>query len=104
MTKRRTVVMQSTRHSQTDAPERHLAQASPADRSSGPRPRRGTRWLVALGFTLLAASAIGTGVVLRSHAHDGKAADTSSTSEDVAAGYAFGHVDIEERIAELYPR
>ncbi|MBI1918409.1 MAG: HlyD family efflux transporter periplasmic adaptor subunit [Planctomycetes bacterium] len=95
--------MQTTRHPQTDAPERRLAQVSPPDRGNGRRPPRRTRWFVALGFTLLAASAIGTGVVLRSHAHDGKAADTSPASGDNPA-YGVGHVDSEERVAELYPR
>jgi multidrug resistance efflux pump len=96
--------MQTTRHPQTDALERRHAQISPRDRDSRPRPARRTRWLVALGFTLLAASAIGTWVVLNSHAHDDKAVETSPAPDNVAASWAFGHVDIEDRVAELYPR
>ena len=101
--KRRTVTMPTTRHSQTEAPERRLHPSPPADWDNGRRSRR-TRWLVALGFTLLAASAIGTGVALRSHAHDGKTPETPPPA-DVAVAYGFGHVDVEERVIEsLYPR
>src|SRR5204863_1282286 len=94
---------QTTRHPPTDALERRLPQPSPSDQGNGRRPPRRTRWFVALGFTLLAASAIGTGVVLRSHAQNGKATDTSSAPSDVGFSYAPGHVDVEERVIELYP-
>ncbi len=96
--------MQTIRHPQTDASERRLPPPSPADQGRGRKALRRARWFVALGFTLLAASAIGTGVVLRSHAQNGKATDTSSVPSEVAVGYAFGHVDVEERVIELYPR
>ncbi len=109
--------MQTTRPPSTDTPEHQL----PADdvpegharqrvgqtgggpnRGGAPRAPRHTRWFVALGFTLLAASAIGTGVVLRSQAHDGRSTEPAP-SGDVTSAYGDGYVDVEGRVIELSP-
>jgi multidrug resistance efflux pump len=91
-----------------DVPEGHARQrvgqaAGGPTRGGGPRAPRHTRWFVALGFTLLAASAIGTGVVLRSQAHDGRPTDTAP-SGDVTSAYGDGFVDVEGRVLELSPK
>ncbi|HKB42076.1 MAG TPA: biotin/lipoyl-binding protein [Gemmataceae bacterium] len=90
-----------------DAPEGSVRQrvgqtAAGPTRGGGPRPPRHTRWFVALGFTLLAASAIGTGVVLNSQAHNGHSTERPP-SGDVTSAYGDGFVDVEGRVIELSP-
>src|SRR5262249_29874136 len=97
--KRRTVAMQTTRPPRPETIERRLPQ--PADPDLGRRRFPARTVLVLFGLALLTASVVGTGWVLRSHAHDSRGPETAPPVENVP-GYTVGRVDVEGRIPELY--
>lgn len=91
--------MQTTQHPRTESRERR----SPYSDLGKPRRFRfRTLFFVVFGLGLLAASVIGTGMVLQSHASNPRAVDAAPLSNNVAVG--FGHVDVEERVASLSPQ
>jgi multidrug resistance efflux pump len=69
------------------------------------RPRRGGFWL--LGLALLAASVAGASWVWHTRAGESPAPssgrETRAEKAPTAPGVCFGHVDVEEGVASLYP-